>query len=204
MIKWLFFDLGSTLVDESACDEFRLRHMLAQPGAPERHVLEDKMREYARKNMHPYKSVLNEYGFEACPWPTQLEQLYPGVPELLDKLRARYKLGIIANQLPGTEKRLEKYGISGYFDVIAASAEVGFDKPDARIFTWAMEMAGCRPEEAMMIGDRIDNDIIPAAKLGMHTIWVRQGMFRFVDVEKCGIVPEYTVAAVCELTRFLL
>ena len=37
-------------------------------------------------------------------------------------------------------------------------------------------MAGCRPEEAVMVGDRLDNDIFPAKALGMGTVWVRQGL----------------------------
>lgn len=203
MIKWLFFDLGSTLIDESACDEYRLRHMLAQPGAPERHILEAKMREYSRKNMPPYKSALKEFCLEACCWPSDMEKLYPGAAALLDALQGRYRLGIIANQNPGTVQRLEKYGIAGFFDVITASAEEGIAKPDPEIFLRALKRAGCMPDEAVMIGDRIDNDIIPAAKLGMHTIWVRQGMHRFADISKFEILPEYTAQGICELTGLL-
>ena len=36
-------------------------------------------------------------------------------------------------------------------------------------------MAGCQAENAVMIGDRLDNDIAPAKKLGMKTVWIRQG-----------------------------
>lgn len=204
MIKWLFFDLGSTLIDESACDMFRLRHMLSQPGAPERHILEAKMREYSQNGLHPYKSALKEFNLEACPWPAELEKPYPGVPELLDALSRRYYLGVIANQIPGTENRLQKYGIRCYFNVIIASAEAGIAKPDPEIFLMALEKAGCRADEAMMIGDRIDNDILPAARLGMHTIWVKQGMHRLADTSKLEILPEYTVAGICELTDILL
>lgn len=203
MIKWLFFDLGSTLIDESACDEYRLRHMLAQPGAPERHILEAKLREYSRKNMPPYKSALKEFGLEACCWPSDMEKLYPGAAALLDALQCRYRLGIIANQNPGTVQRLGKYGIAGFFDVITASAKEGIAKPDPEIFLRALKRAGCMPDEAVMIGDRIDNDIIPAAKLGMHTIWVRQGMHRFADISKFEILPEYTAQGICELTGLL-
>ena len=203
MIKHLFFDIGSTLVDESACDEYRFSHMLSQPGAPDSHILREKMREFSRRGTDPYKAALAEYGLEKCPWPVQLEKLYPGAHNILAYLSAKYSLGIIANQLPGTEERLGKYGILHYFSTITASAEARYAKPDPEIFRIALKKAGCRPEEAMMIGDRLDNDIIPAAKLGMHTAWVRQGIHRFAEPGLCGIVPEYMVIELADLIRFL-
>lgn len=202
MIKWLFFDLGSTLIDEGACDMFRFRHMLTQPGAPEKDVLIEKMHEYSRKGLHPYKTALKEYGLESCFWPIPLERVDPFAETVLYQLQKKYKLGIIANQLPGVEKRLEPYGIGMYFDVIVSSAEVGCAKPDPEIFRIALEQAGCAPEEAIMIGDRPDNDILPAKALGMHTVWVRQGMFRFC--ENMENVADYTIEKIRDLTEILL
>ena len=51
------------------------------------------------------------------------------------------------------------------------------DKPEHKFFIHAMREVGCTPEEAVMVGDRIDNDIIPAKELGMHSIRVRTGYF---------------------------
>lgn len=62
-----------------------------------------------------------------------------------------------------------------YIDLVIASAEEGVSKPDRRIFEIALERSGCKPENAVMIGDRIDNDIVPAKQLGMKTIWIKQG-----------------------------
>lgn len=181
---------------------FRFRHMLTQPGAPEKNVLAEKMREYSRKGLHPYKTALNEYGLESCFWPIHLERVYPFAETVLHRLQKKYKLGIIANQLPGVEKRLVQYGISPFFDVVVSSAEVDCAKPDPEIFRIALDRAGCAPEEAMMIGDRPDNDILPAKALGMHTVWVRQGMFRFC--ENMENVPEHTVEKLRDLTDILL
>ncbi len=55
----------------------------------------------------------------------------------------------------------------------------GVAKPDRRIFEIALERGNCKPFEAVMIGDRIDNDIVPARLLGMHTIWIRQGFSKY-------------------------
>ena len=163
-IKWLFFDLGSTLLDEAACYEYRAAHPNSE-------------------------------------WPSYLEKLYPGVPELLDKLARKYRLGIIANQKPGTEKRLAEFGIREYFEVIASSGEEGIAKPDPELFRIALRRAGCTPEETAMIGDRPDNDIIPAKGLGMCAVWVKQGIH--VRAEELLIAnPDIIVDRICGIEEY--
>ena len=88
------------------------------------------------------------------------------------------------SQLAGTQKRLHNWGVLQYFDVVAASAEAGYEKPDLRICKLALEQAGCNPQNAIMVGDRLENDIAPARQLGMKTIWVRQGFAKYQSVEK--------------------
>ncbi len=60
----------------------------------------------------------------------------------------------------------------------------GMKKPDLRIFRLALEQAGCNPQNTIMVGDRLANDIVPARQLGMKTIWVRQGFAKYQSVEK--------------------
>ena len=108
-------------------------------------------------------------------WESQYERLYTDTKDCLKKLSRIYKIGVIANQSLGTSERLENLGVRKYLDLIIASAEEGVSKPDRRIFEIALERSRCRPENAVMIGDRIDNDIVPAKQLGMKTIWVKQG-----------------------------
>ena len=45
-----------------------------------------------------------------------------------------YSIGVIANQAPGTEKRLENWGFMKYIKLVIASAEEGVAKPDSEIF----------------------------------------------------------------------
>ena len=94
---------------------------------------------------------------------------------MLKKLSRIYKIGVVANQALGTSERLENLGVRKYHDLIIASAEEGVSKPDRRIFEIVLERSSCKPENAVMIGDCIDNDIVPAKQLGMKTIWVKQG-----------------------------
>lgn len=203
MIKWLFFDLGSTLIDESDCLEFRVRETLKQLGAPDKVVFERRMMELAKQNKLPYKDAVKEYGLEIIKWPKHLEKIYEGVPELLMNLKSRYKIGTIANQSFGTEQRLTEYGICKYFDLIVSSAEEGLEKPDPRIFMLALNKAGCKPEEAYMIGDRLDNDIEPAGKIGMKTIWVRQASFAYGNIDLICNRPDYIVNSISEVLNVL-
>ena len=203
MIKWIFFDLGSTLIDESDCAEYRIQELLKQPNAPGRETLERRMIELASQNRLPYKDAASEFGLETVKWPKHLEKMYEGVPELLEKLVDRYRLGVIANQSMGTEQRLVNYGIRQYFDIIISSAEAGISKPDLKIFKIALDRAECIPENAYMIGDRLDNDIEPAAQLGMHTIWVKQASFAYGNLNLIQHKPDHIVDSVTDVLKYL-
>ena len=203
MIKWLFFDLGSTLIDESECTRYRFLELLKQENAPSEEVLVYRMKENAKINRLPYKDTANDFNLETIKWPTHLEKIYPEAPYVLDILAKKYNLGVIANQSLGTKKRLMKFGIAGYFDFIVSSAEAGFAKPDLKIFRLALKNAGCLPNESYMIGDRLDNDIVPAAKIGMKTIWVRQGEFADGNPELIEFKPNVVVNNICEILEFL-
>lgn len=75
MISWIFFDLGSTLIDESECIEYRIKELLKQPNAPDRETLERRMIELASQNRLPYKDAAAEFGLETAKWPKNLEKM---------------------------------------------------------------------------------------------------------------------------------
>lgn len=200
-IKWMFFDLGSTIVDESDCLRERCRVIIEQNNLDADEFCK-KVLEYAEKDAFAIRWAAREYGVEVPKWLGELEKLYPDVEKILKKLSSKYKLGIIANQRPGTQKRIDNWGIGKYFDVVIASAEAGCEKPDLKIFNMALEQAKCNPSEAVMIGDRLDNDIIPAKKLGMKTVWVRQGFAKFQSVKCNAEKPDITVESIKELSKY--
>lgn len=98
----------------------------------------------------------------------------PYVDQVLDKLKDRYKLGLITNTTTSREAdvrlALNKLGIERYFDVIVTSVDTNSRKPDERIFEIALNAIGIIPEEAVMIGNRILRDILGGNKMGMKTI----------------------------------
>ncbi len=200
-IKWIFFDLGATLLDESDVYESRIEYALSHTGM-ERDEFMELVYETARTSPTAIKTAAADLGVILPAWDNSLEKLYPGVEEVLESLHGRFKLGIIANQTPGTQERIDNWGIGKYFDVVVASAEAGCEKPDLKIFNMALDEAGCKPEEAMMIGDRLDNDIVPAKHLGMKTVWV-SGQGYAGKQELGGEDVDYIIERIAELPKAL-
>jgi HAD superfamily hydrolase (TIGR01662 family) len=201
-IKWLFFDLGSTLVDETECYKFRFDEIIRKNNI-ERQVFIDKVLEMAKQNEFAIKAAAEYYGFEIPKWPKELEKLYLDTKPVLEILAQKYKLGIIANQSAGTQDRINHWGIGRYFDVVVASAEEGCSKPDLKIFELALARANCKPSEAVMIGDRLDNDIVPANQIGMKTIWVRQGFAKYKSVKNDDENANYTIDEIKDILKIL-
>jgi len=101
------------------------------------------------------------------------EELYEDVPEAIARLRAAgFKLGLIANQPSSVRNDIERVGLLDRFEVFAISEEIGAEKPDLALFLAALDQAGCEASDAVMVGDRLDRDLTPAARLGMGTVWV--------------------------------
>ncbi len=174
-IKWLFFDVGTTLVDESKAKEHRVWDAIEGTDISYEQVYTQAVQLAKQGDAESLKSVLKSLGLPITPWHREDEVVYPHAAECLARLHERYKIGVIANQSTGTANRMNQYGLSQYLDLIIASAEEGMAKPDLRIFELALKRANCSPENAVMIGDRLDNDIIPAKRVGLKTIWIRQG-----------------------------
>lgn len=197
-IKWLFFDLGSTLVDETECVKKRCGVIIENSNI-DKDEFYAKVKECAKTDSNAVKAAAQYYGAEIPRWFGELEILYPNTVTILDELSKKYKVGIIANQVAGTQKRIDNWRIGKYFDVVVASAEVGYAKPDFEIFNIALEQAGCEPSESVMIGDRLDNDIVPAKKLGMKTVWVRQGFARMQQVKSETEKPDYIIENISDI-----
>lgn len=198
-VDWLFFDVGSTLVDESRANEHRILDAIKGTIITYDQAYSQAVQLAKQKNAHPLKAL----GLPLTPWHSEDERVYPQAANCLAELHKKYKIGVIANQIPGTADRMKSYGLYPYLDLIIASAEEGVEKPDLRIFEIAFERAKCRPENAVMIGDRIDNDIVPAKQKGMITIWIRQGFGGMAENLTVEETPDYCVHNLQELADFL-
>jgi mutator protein MutT len=215
--SFIFFDLGCTLLDEDPAHRVRLAdasRILSQRGL--RLSAEQLWQESERASnefaRYPIVGALVRLGVAedlalelrtAAHYDHRHERLYPGVSDLLATLAGSFRLGVIANQSLGAEQRMREHGIRDFFTVVAASAELKLAKPDAAIFRWALDRAGCSAADALMVGDRIDNDIAPAKRLGMRTVRVRQGIARSQAPRTAEETADWTIDAIADLAGVL-
>jgi HAD superfamily hydrolase (TIGR01662 family) len=121
-------------------------------------------------------------------------QMRPDMPALLRRLADRgLKLGIVANQPAGVAERLEREGIANLFAHLGLTGLTGLRKPDPRAFMTACEDLGVTPAEAIMVGDRIDIDIVPAKALGMAAIRIKTGRHRRQQPRTAAETPTPTL-----------
>ncbi|MBQ3528319.1 MAG: HAD family hydrolase [Clostridia bacterium] len=202
-IKWIFFDIGSTLSDESECYRIRFEEITRNTEITAREF-EEKVIEFSRQNKKGDWAAAEYFGLPMPAWHKEVEKLYREAENVICVLSSKgYKIGIIANQSPGTAERLKKWGVLKYIEIILASAEEGVSKPDPEIFKRALCKADCLPENAVMIGDRLDNDIAPAKALGMKTIWIKQGYFKYVEQYTEDEKPDCTINNLSVLLELL-
>ncbi len=125
------------------------------------------------------------------------------VIEVLKYLSKYYKLGVVANQTLNALNLLKNSGINKYFDNFEVSDSIGFEKPDKRIFLHVMNILEVSSEECIMIGDRIDNDIIPANKLNIFSIRIKNGKFIHQIPREVSEKPKYEIDNLLELKNIL-
>jgi HAD superfamily hydrolase (TIGR01509 family) len=195
---WIFFDAGNVLVsdDPSGCQVLRALYAEllrstppgTQPETPAEFMA--RRTEFTRNGGQLWKFVAShEDRLPGQDWRAFQKQVrasmyrpevwsalsppIPGMDRILPQLKAAgFRLGLVANQPPSIEWVFRRRGLWHLFDIHAVSDSLGISKPDERIFRWAVDRAGTTAEQVIMVGDRIDNDIAPAKKLGMATAWI--------------------------------
>jgi FMN phosphatase YigB (HAD superfamily) len=110
------------------------------------------------------------------------EDLHRDVAPCFATLRARgYLLGVAGNQPLWAEEALRAAGVGA--DFIASSERWGVEKPSAEFFA-RVSSAAEKPARAIAyVGDRIDNDVRPAAAARMVAVWLRRGLWAVVQAD---------------------
>jgi HAD superfamily hydrolase (TIGR01549 family) len=104
----------------------------------------------------------------------ETHDLYPDVERNLEALlSAGLRIGLAGNQPDGAETALARLGLPVAF--IASSARWGVEKPSPAFFARVVEAAQAPAARIAYVGDRIDNDILPARNAGMFTVFMRRG-----------------------------
>jgi putative hydrolase of the HAD superfamily len=111
---------------------------------------------------------------------------------LLDSIRGRgLRTGLVSNAFdPGwlLHNDLERMALADRLDVAVFSSEVGKRKPDAAIFTAALESLGVEPARALFVGDRRYEDVLGAKQMGMRTV---QAFWFRADDDERGVEPDF-------------
>ncbi len=111
----------------------------------------------------------------------------PGAIETLEAFRrAGMPMALLTNGHPdGQQPKIDRYGLTRYFDCILIEGGFGCGKPDPRVFRHALEQLGVAPAEAWMVGDNLVWDVEGAQRVGIIGVWV--------DWRGRGLPPDATV-----------
>ncbi|MET1123703.1 MAG: HAD family hydrolase [Archaeoglobaceae archaeon] len=133
---------------------------------------------------------------------TKLRELkvYDGVFELLEELKKRgLKLCVVTDaDRENAERRLRKAGIIGYFDLIVTFDDTGRKKPDPAPLELALRKLGCRPEDAILVGDSGGRDVEAGKKLGITTVHATYGCWK---IEECR--ADFSISSPLELLEII-
>jgi HAD superfamily hydrolase (TIGR01662 family) len=130
--------------------------------------------------------------------------LYPDARPALAALRDMgLWVGIAGNQTSRAGEILRKMDLPA--DMIATSDDWGVSKPDPGFFRALADMAPCAPGDLVYVGDRIDNDLMPAKAVGMRTVFIRRGPWGYILENHPGMatVADWRVATLAQLPGLL-
>jgi putative hydrolase of the HAD superfamily len=128
--------------------------------------------------------------------------VYPDVLPTIDKLRRKgLKLAIVSDA-PRMKAwiRLAEMGIQDRFDAVVTFDDTKVRKPDFRPFRLALKKLKARPQEAMMVGDWITRDILPAKELGMTAVLAEYGITKKT---KGNGKPDFRIKRFRELLKII-
>ncbi|OQA85042.1 MAG: Pyrimidine 5'-nucleotidase YjjG [Lentisphaerae bacterium ADurb.Bin242] len=131
-------------------------------------------------------------------------ELYPDVETVLASLRPQYRMGAVSDgQSLWAFPELRAVGLAGFFETVIVSSDLGYRKPDARIFELALAKMGLSPSETLFIGNDMYRDVFGAHEFGMRTVFFQsnQGEQRSMGAEADYII--YHFRELPEAIRFL-
>jgi len=183
MIRAVVFDVGETLIDERGMWQ-RWADWL---GVPRRRFMEALAGVIARGEHHRRVFEIFRPGFDGAAAEKmrrtagddpgfRSEDFYPdALPCLRELKRSGLRIGIAGNTPSATERFLVEAGVPA--DFVASSETWGVEKPSPAFFAKIIETAGLPTRDIAYVGDRIDNDVLPAMRTGMTGVFLRRGLW---------------------------
>ena len=193
MVRAVVFDVGETLVDETRIFS-RWAERLGIPAGTFLGLIgacaaTDRPLQDAFQIARPGIDLAAEIARWAVDDPDDLREnfdaddLYDDVRPGLAALRdAGFAVVVAGNQPPQARAALEAMNLP--VDSIRTSDEWGVQKPDPRFFAAVADLTGVPPSGIAYVGDRLDNDVLPAADAGMRPVLIRRGPWGYLHAAR--------------------
>lgn len=124
-----------------------------------------------------------------------------GTHKAIHALSERHTLALAANQPSAVRDILVREGLLEHFLWQHVSADMGVAKPDLLFFRMILDELGIPANEAVMVGDRLDADILPAKLLGLRTIRVLSGPYAQQEAPSQLHEPDITLETIANLPQ---
>ena len=122
--------------------------------------------------------------------------------QVLEHLKqAGYPMVLVSNFYGNINQVLKDAGIDGYFKEVIESAVVGVRKPNPAIFALGVCALDLPASQVLVVGDTYSKDIMPAHKLGCHTLWIKGLQWEEKQVDES--IPDGIIRKLSEMEDFL-
>ena len=122
--------------------------------------------------------------------------------QVLEHLKqAGYPMVLVSNFYGNINQVLKDAEIDGYFKEVIESAVVGVRKPNPAIFALGVCALDLPASQVLVVGDTYGKDIIPAHKLGCHTLWIKGLQWEEKKVDES--IPDGIIKKLSEMEGFL-
>lgn len=196
-VRAVFFDVGETLVDE----ERYWRDVAAAAGVGP-HVIWAALGKTIERGEEHWE-LWRHLGLERpAAWDSIVYSVENFYPDALDCLRALRERGLLVGLAGNQSEALETWARAEDLpvDVVSGSASLGVRKPDPAFFAAVVELAGLTPPEVAYVGDRVDNDVLPAAAAGLVAVHLRRGPWGLLQTAPLGA---HVIDSLAELPTLL-
>jgi HAD superfamily hydrolase (TIGR01549 family) len=210
MLKAVVFDVGETLVNEtrlwrawanwlgvSELAFFAVLGSFIDRGENHRQVFE------VFRPGFDLEAARRDREAAGIPDEFELGDFYPDAVDCLRELSAQgLRVGIAGNRPQHCERVLGEAGFP--VDFVASSARWGVEKPFGEFFERIVRELQLQPNEVAYVGDRVDNDVLPAAAAGLVSVFLRRGPWGFIQSRQTAAGrADVRIDGLAELTEAL-
>lgn len=138
------------------------------------------------------------FDFNRTLFDPEKQRLLEGVNLLLPKLARNYKLALFSTGGDSREQLIKNLGIEKHFREILVVSEKG----KLHLLSLA-EGLNCRPEELLVVGDRVKSEVALAKSLGIKTVWLKKGRFASESPADQNEEPDFIIQELEDLPKIL-